>query len=137
MRLTILRFTQLYGPGEPHGVFLQRVFLEKAREGKPIPLVRGGRDERDFLWVEDAASAVQSAVEKQAEGIFNIASGIGTSIKTIAELLCQETGSASELVINDDGEPALSQVYSIDLARKELGFNPVVSMGDGIARLCR
>jgi UDP-glucose 4-epimerase len=136
-RLTILRFTQLYGPGEPHGIFLQRVFLGNAREGKPIQIFKGGRDEKDFLWIEDAATAVLTAVEKQAEGIYNIASGTGTSVKTIAEVLCREMGSASELVIKDDGSPALSSVFSIDLARKELNFNPEVSMNDGLARLCR
>lgn len=137
IRLTILRFTQLYGPKEPHGIFLQRIFLENARKGEPIPLVRGGRDERDLLWIEDAADAVLAAVENQVEGTFNIASGTGTTIKSIAELLCKEMKSTSELLINDDGSPAVSQIYSIERARKELGFNPIVSIEDGLSRLCQ
>lgn len=137
IQLTILRFTQLYGTGEPHGIFLKRVFLENARKGQPIRLIRGGRDERDMLWIEDAAEAVLAAVEHQVEGTFNISTGTGTTIRNIAELICKNTSSTSELIIDDDGSPAVSQIYSIERARRELGFSPVVSIEDGLSRLCQ
>jgi len=136
-KLSILRFTQLYGPGEPHGRFLQRVFLDNARLGKPISLVRGGRDERDLLWIEDAADAILLAVMKRKAGTFNIANGKAQSIKNIAEMLKKLSHHSFDILLEDDGSPAVSAYFSIDKAATILGFNPSVPLSKGLERLYR
>src|SRR5207245_2031845 len=86
-RLIVLRFTQLYGLGEPHGSFLQRVFLPEALRGGQISLTRGGRDEKDLLWVEDAATAIVQTLVHPGSGTYNISTGKGVSVFEIASLL--------------------------------------------------
>lgn len=136
VKLSILRFTQLYGPGEPHGIFLQRVFLQHAREGKPVNLVRGGKDKKDLLWVEDAADAIVSSVINSSEGIFNIANGCAVSIKQIAEMLRSLSGDTLAVNIGeDDYSNAVSFSFSIEKAKNIIGFNPVVSIHQGLEKL--
>jgi UDP-glucose 4-epimerase len=136
MKLACLRVTQLYGPGEPHGTALQRVFVAQARSGGEINLIRGGRDEKDLLWVEDAAAAVVRVVEQQATGVFNIASGIGSSIAEIARVLRVISSGKLRVNVGDDGAPAISQILDITRARQTLGFEPAVSLQKGLEMLC-
>lgn len=134
-KLSILRFTQLYGPGEPHGLFLNRVFLDNAHLGKPIQLIRGGRDEKDLLWIEDAADAIVLAVSKNKEGTFNISSGKALAIKEIAEILRSISNNSFKILVGDDGSRAVSSYFSIEKAKTILGFNPAVSIFNGLEQL--
>lgn len=136
MDLAILRVTQLYGFGEPHGLFLQRVFLPQVSENGRIALVHGGREEKDLLWVEDAADAFVKAIEHRATGVFNISSGKATSIRAIAEMLRELRGGSVDIEIVDDDQPALSQAFDSRRAREAFGFRPTVSLREGLRRLC-
>jgi UDP-glucose 4-epimerase len=135
VELGILRFTQLYGVGEPHGIFSQRVFVPQAQQGKPITLIRGGREGRDVIWVTEAAEAVVAAIEHRANGTFNIASGQAISIRQIAELIRQLSGKDFPIEISDDGLPALSQAFDSHRAREAFGWESRVDLAEGFRRL--
>ncbi len=135
--LTNLRFAQIYGPGEPHGRILQNVLIAHAMNNQCISLVRGGRDERDFLWVDDAARAVLQVIDKRVPGTFNIASGVSKSIREIAEMIRDYSGTNFPLEIVDHGEPALIQKYDISAAKAAFDFVPAVDISEGLRRLCR
>lgn len=130
----LLRPTQLYGPGEPHGLFFQKFFIPAARRGEAIRLVRGGREVKDLLWVNDAARAFVAAVQRQANGIFNVSSGVGTTVREIAETIENLAGNPTA-EITDDGSPALSQVFASENLREVLGVTPAVSIQTGLQRL--
>jgi nucleoside-diphosphate-sugar epimerase len=137
IRFTALRLTQLYGPGEPHGLFLQRVFIQQAMNKGEINLLYGGRDEKDLLWVEDAATAFVKVIMNKISGKYNIALGKSISIRKIAEIVREATGNRISIVISDDGRPALVQCYDSSLAYRTFGFQPSVDMDTGVKRLCQ
>ena len=136
IRATCLRFAQIYGPGEPHGSFLQRVFIPRGMNNESIKLVRGGRDERDLLWVEDAATAIAQVLKSSVEGIYNVATGKGVAVRRMAGIIQECSGRNFPMEIMDGGEPALIRIYDISAAKAAFDFDPKVSVSEGIRRLC-
>ncbi|MBC7892168.1 MAG: NAD(P)-dependent oxidoreductase [Sphingobacteriaceae bacterium] len=130
----ILRPTQVYGPGEPHGLFFQKFFIPTALRGETIWLLKGGREVKDLLWIDDAARAFAAAVGQRAEGIFNVSSGVGTSVREIAEGI-QTLAQNPLSEIQDDGAPVLSQVFANEKMRQPLGITPEVSIAEGLQKL--
>ncbi len=130
----LLRPTQLYGPGEPHGLFFQKYFLPAAWRGEAIRLVNGGREVKDLLWIDDAARAFTAAIAQRADGIFNVSSGVGASVREIAEAIQTLAGSPPP-EIQDDGAPVLNQVFANKRMRSQLGVTPETSLRAGLTRL--
>ncbi len=110
LRYTILRYGNVYGPRQdPHGeagvvsIFLQRLF---ARE--PIQInarVREGDDGcvRDYVYVRDSVRANLAAFEGALDGrTINIATGIETSTRTLAELLVSLVDKPA--IVNDGAQ---------------------------------
>jgi UDP-glucose 4-epimerase len=82
-----LRYSIIYGTREWYGRVLT-VFLKRALEGK-APVVWGGDQIRDFCYVTDVI-AFHNLLIKNCEvknGVFNVSTGIGTSISNLARLV--------------------------------------------------
>jgi len=137
LQLAVLRLTQLYGDGEPHGLFLQRVFLPQARQGGQICLVHGGKEQKDLLWVDDAAEGIVQAIGASAVGTFNLSAGVGVSVRQIAEMLHEFAGGTFSIETTDDVTPIASQVFDCRLARATFNFKPKVDIREGLHRLWR
>ncbi|MCY7349155.1 MAG: NAD(P)-dependent oxidoreductase, partial [Cytophagaceae bacterium] len=108
----LLRPTQLYGSGEPHGIFLQKFFIPAALNGQPIRLVKGGREVKDLLWIDDAAEVFLAVIQQRAEGVFNVSSGRGVTVRKLAEIVRDLTGNQSPIEVSDDGSGVANQVFS-------------------------
>ncbi|QWA09350.1 NAD-dependent epimerase/dehydratase family protein [Sodalis ligni] len=112
------------------------VFLHNALKGLPIEIWGDGTVQRDYIHVSDVAEAFAKAVTYDGDKeCFNISSGIGTSLNDLIDML---RGFLPEPIqVNyQPGRPfdiAVS-VLSNDLARKELGWQPKVSMQAGMTR---
>lgn len=134
----ILRPSNLYGPRQRLDIAqgAVAVFLDRALRGKPIQVWGDGSVVRDYLYVEDACEAlVEAAAVKGEPKIFNIGSGVGTSlrelIRAIETLLGRpvpvEYGAARTLDV-----PA--NVLDASLARRHLGWTPRTSLAEGLRR---
>lgn len=89
----ILRFSNVYGPrqnadGEA-GVI--SIFIKKVVMGEEVE-VFGGCQTRDFVYVKDVARACRLVIEKGQKGVFNISSGIETSVEDLLTPIFAETG---------------------------------------------
>lgn len=95
LRYTILRYGNVYGPRQdPHGeAGVIAIFLKRLLRGEPIQVnarAKEGDDGcvRDYVYVRDSVRANLAAFEGALDGrTINIASGIGTSTRTLAERL--------------------------------------------------
>ncbi len=133
---TALRYPNVYGPRQdPYGeAGIVAIFAaQMLRKGNPI--INGkGDQQRDFVHVSDVARASVLALEKGDNQILNIGSGIGTSVNTIFATLSDLTGFQQEPV---HGPAKMGEVYKIylksDRARESLGWQPVVSLKEGLA----
>ena len=141
------RFQNVYGPGEVLGAGRWRgtpatvwrnvtpTFIYRALKGLPLELDNGGVASRDFVYVEDVARGLMACAERGEPGdVYNLASGVETTIRRLAELILELSDSGSELAI----APARPWDHSIlrfgspEKARRELGFEAQVPLEDGL-----
>lgn len=135
--------TNLYGPGDDfdpedsHVVAaLVGKYLAGAESGAPVTVWGTGSATRDFLYVDDAARAVILAAERDlgSEPV-NLGSGEETTVRELAESVAAAAGFEGETVWDEsrpDGQPR--RVLDTSRARKLLGFQPEVSLDEGLRR---
>ncbi len=95
-----LRYFNVYGPRQradsPYSGVIAR-FIEAARAGRPITIFGDGEQTRDFCHVKDVAAANYSAAtqhfDKVAGRVFNIGTGISTSVRDLARLVATTFGA--------------------------------------------
>lgn len=130
VRAVALRMPALYGPGETTPRALP-LFLRAAARGE-APVIHGdGSDERDLLYVADAAASVRLALEGDAEGIFNVADGERHSIAELARAALEAAGLALEPSFQPRQKPLQRVHLDTARARDALGFRPAVSLREG------
>ncbi len=96
--LTILRLQNVFGPGQSltnSYTGIVSLFARIAREGRSIPLYEDGEMLRDFVFIDDVASAFLAAVTAAPKGVvrFDIGSGRAASIRTAAQFLAKHYGA--------------------------------------------
>jgi UDP-glucose 4-epimerase len=141
-RATILRLTNLYGNPADYRDRAIPAFMSAAQRGSDLE-VRGPDQLLDVLHVSDAVHAVIQTIdhlESSAGGIdvFNIASGQGVSLLTIAQKVVACTKSDSR--INEVAPVAWTPsryVADISRARASLRWQPTVSLDEGLRTLAR
>ena len=111
-------------------------FLSKAIQNQPIEIWGDGSVTRDYIYISDVAEAFARAVDYDgAKSVFNISSGVGTSLNELIDML--ECVLCRELVRHyRPGRPFDVPVSVLDnsLARQELGWVPQVNLEDGIVK---
>jgi len=137
-----LILASMYGPGyDPDSSMLVPAIIRQIQKAKKdnLPNIIGwgsGNATRDFLYVEDAAEGIIKAAELyNKEKPLNIGSGIETPVRELMETLC----SALEFkdgIRWDETKPEGSLRYVLDVsrARRELGFNPLVDIKNGLTK---
>ena len=129
-----LRLFNVYGPrartsGTYGAVF--GVFHAQKLHGKPFTIVGNGTQTRDFIYVSDVAKAFLAAARSEVKNeVFNVGSGRPVSVNRIAELL----KGKSVFIPKRPGEPDITHA-DITKIRRNLGWEPTISIEEGIARL--
>jgi UDP-glucose 4-epimerase len=132
-RLTILRLTHVFGPGDRRETVMP-TFVRRALAGVPLFIRGSGQETRDFLFVTDAARAVLSVVQHSRGGTYNIASGRPVTIQELGRLvlrLCDR--SESFLHVESAGAP-VGRSLRLDnsLANHELHYAPMYTLEGGL-----
>lgn len=142
-----LRLTNTYGPGmrvkDARQTFLG-IWIRLLIEGKPIQIFGDGMQLRDFNYVDDCVEAMLLAgASDNANGkIYNLGSEEVTGLKDLADSLV-EIAHQSALKANYELIPFPPERKAIDigdyysdfgLIAKELGWQPKVSLKDGLTR---
>lgn len=139
IKTAILRPGNLYGFERPErntkGV--TAAFLRSLDNGEKFTLVQGGKTVRDFVHIDDACRAVLAAVNvPMSEVIWNVGTEKGTSILRIIELiLCLRGRDMPQFdEIRNYGSDVFENILSIGRIRAEAGWNPTISIEEGIER---
>jgi UDP-glucose 4-epimerase len=140
LKTVVFRLFNVYGPrqglSEYSGVITK--FIDKAKQGSPLIIYGDGSQTRDFVSVFDVVDAVVSALKRDsAEGkVINVGSGVATSINELAKTVLDLTGSKCKIRYLAPREGDIKNSYAnISKARKLLGFEPSVSLKDGLKGL--
>lgn len=134
--LAILRIGSVYGPDMRRESVLPRFLLE-AMEGRTHAITRPEHT-ADFVYVDDVAWACLATVEKRAQGVINVGSGIATSMAELSRITQTLAGRVppgeavppADITDRRAGFPALD----IGRAASSLGFNPT-RLNTGLQRM--
>jgi len=138
-----LRYANVYGPRQdPHGeAGVVAIFCGRILDGRPITVFGDGQQTRDYVYVKDVARATFAAATHALPKIdrldsrgFNVGTGIGTPVITIADTLLRV--SATRVPIEYAPPRAGEQQHSfvaVGKAAAGLGWKPEVSLEQGLA----
>jgi UDP-glucose 4-epimerase len=136
-----LRYFNVYGPRmDVHGVYTEVLvrWMERIAEGQP-PLIFGdGRQTMDFVYTRDIARAnLLAAVADVNDGVYNIASGVETSLLDLAEAMLRATDSDLSVEFGPTRQVngVTRRLADISAARDDLGFTTEVGLEDGLREL--
>jgi len=134
-----LRYFNVYGPrqtikSESGAV---AIFTLRALKGEPIIIFGDGNRTRDFVYVEDVAAANILAARRDtaAGGVFNVGTGVETSINQLARLVVEVTGC--DVAIERAPERAadfISARADLSLSTEVLGYEPSTAFREGLKK---
>ncbi len=143
LKYTVLRYSNVYGPRQdPKGeAGVVAIFTEKMLEGKNPVIFGSGGQTRDYVYVEDVVRANVLALSRGEGGIYNIGTGVETSVNEIFRVLSEILGFKGRAVHE---KPRKGEVERISLdnrkAVEELGWEVRYSLREGLektAACCR
>lgn len=130
-----LRYFNVYGPNmDPDGAYALVIpkFFKMRLEGKPLTITGDGTQTRDFTHVRDVVRANILAAESPNVGkgeVINIGAGRNVSVNRIAELI---GGSIEYIASRREPHDTLADISH---AKKLLGWEPTISIEEGVAEL--
>jgi len=143
------RFQNVYGPGEVLGAGRWRgtpatvwrnvtpTFIYCALKKMRLPIENGGTSTRDFIYVDDIVRGLMlCATNGKAGEVYNLASGVETSILELATLINELTGNQAPMDLRPkrDWDHSGKRFGSTEKAKKEIGFRTQVDLLEGITR---
>jgi nucleoside-diphosphate-sugar epimerase len=134
LKLSILRFFNVYGPGQDPRMLIPTI-LAQLPQGQ-IHL-RDAAPRRDFIAVKDIASACVAVVQQQAQGIFNLGSGSSVSVAELVQAILRIFGKdlpvhyRQEIRRNEVDEVVADTAHAFQV----LGWQPLISLDQGLQEL--
>src|ERR1017187_593373 len=134
------RFFNSFGPGEAPGAYRNVIpnFIWKALHNEVLTITGTGDETRDFVYVEDLVDGlVRSASTPAAHGeAFNLGTGVQTRVQDLADMVIQVCGSRSHIehAPRRPWDKSAHRQADIKRARSVLGFQPAVTVKEGITR---
>jgi len=132
----ILRFSNVYGMYDDSERVIP-LFIRDAKENKPL-IVFGKDKVLDFTYIDDTIDGVVKIIEKfnlVKNQTLNIATGKGTKILYVAQLIKKFLNSKSKIIVkkNRSGE-VIRYIADISKAKKLLNYEPKIDIIEGIKR---
>jgi UDP-glucose 4-epimerase len=134
---TALRYANIYGPRQvAHGEGgVVAIFTDRILRGEAITIQGDGEQTRDFIYISDIVEANLAAIERGDGGIYNIGTGVQTSINQLAQALETAAGHPIEKKNAAPREGDIRDSYfNPDLAMRELNWLPKVSLVEGLQK---
>lgn len=145
LEFNALRFASVFGERQHaravNAVFVARV-CDQVRRGEP-PVIEGdGSEVHDYVYVTDVARACVSAMHSASHGqAYNVATGVDTSATRVAQIALEICGRQDlRPQYREDRRAVRSAAgtrlgFSRDKAARELGWEPRLTIEDGMRRL--
>jgi UDP-glucose 4-epimerase len=110
-------------------------FLTATMRGDPITVYGDGEQTRDFTFVRDAVAATMAAAERGVPGrVYNIGGGSRVTVNHVLELVGRVCGIPPRIAAHPAQKGDMRHTYAdTTLARTDLGFQPTVTLEEGLA----
>jgi UDP-glucose 4-epimerase len=136
LRSASLRFSNVYGPrqGAKGEAGVVAVFSKRLREGQALHIHGDGLQTRDFVYAPDLAEAASLVLQQRATGVFNLGTGLETTVLELARELCRAAGSDPAKIQHGPGLAGEQRRSVLDpgKAERELGWVPRTQLSEGL-----
>lgn len=142
-KFTVIRHSNIYGPHDKFDLERSHVMgatitkVMKEPNGSSITVWGTGEEKRDLLYIDDLLSFIDLAVEGQKEkyALYNCGYGLAFSINDLVARIIELSGKKLEIK-HDLSAPTIPTSLSLNCekARLELGWNPKITLPEGITR---
>ncbi|HUR23868.1 MAG TPA: NAD-dependent epimerase/dehydratase family protein, partial [Acidimicrobiales bacterium] len=132
----IVRIFNTYGPQmRPDDGRVVSNFIVQALAGTPITIHGDGKQSRSFCYVDDEVRGLLALLDSEYVGPVNVGNPNEFTVLELAEKVLALTGSSSELQFDPRpvDDPAQRQP-DLTLARSVLGWEPEITLDEGLAR---
>jgi nucleoside-diphosphate-sugar epimerase len=128
-----MRYFTVYGPRQRPDMAFNR-FIRAALDGTPITLYGDGEQTRDFTFVADAVAATIAGGERGVPGTaYNIGGGARVSMNQVLQIIERIHGRPLKVNREAAQKGDMRDTFAdTSLARRDLGFTPMVSLEEGI-----
>ena len=131
--------SNMFGPGDRTGehahvigALMQKFVTAVKEDHTEIEIWGSGNQSRDLIYIKDAVSAMEIILNNDKYDTVNVASGVETSIRTLAETLQKISGFKGTLWYNIDRPEGIKN-RAIDNSRlKELGWSPKYTLEEAL-----
>lgn len=137
--IKVIRIFNTYGPRmNPKDGRVVSNFIVEALDGKPITIYGDGKQTRSFQYVDDLIEGMLRMMDDSSEdfvGPVNLGNPEEFTMLELAEKVLQLTGSHSQLTYEPlPGDDPIQRKPVIELAKKELGWEPKVMLDEGLEK---
>ena len=138
----IVRIFNTYGERmRPNDGRVVNTFVVQALRGEPLTLHGDGSQTRSFCHVSDEVRGLMSLLDSDYNLPVNVGNPDEFTMRELAELVIELTGSSSDIISVElpperDGDP-LQRKPDITLAKNQLGWEPSISLRDGLHRMIK
>jgi nucleoside-diphosphate-sugar epimerase len=137
IQVTVIRPFNVYGPGQAES-FLIPTLLRQALdlEAREISIA-DDRPRRDYLFIDDLLDLLLRTMNPPGFDAFNAGSGCSVNPRELAELILRVAGLEKPVVSRGEvrADEVLEMVADVEKARRIFGWEPRVSLVEGIGRM--
>lgn len=142
MQTISFRYFNVFGPRQdPKSQYAAAIpiFVSQALKNEDIVIYGDGEQTRDFIFVKDVVKVNILATEYQnVSGVYNVGTGIATSINTLVKLVIEMTKSKSKIIYKDERPGDIKHsLSSIETTKKDLRFSPQSDLVSGLEETIR
>ncbi len=129
------RFSNVFGPGSFHKGSVVAAYFKSVLNGDPLLVYGDGEQTRDFIYVDDICDLLVQSFSTDYSGVYQLGSGAPTSVNELIGMIEKIVGTDNmpKVVNKPKRAGEVEKTYcDISKARAEIGYNPVVSLEDGL-----
>ena len=135
MPIISLRYFTVYGPRQRPDMAIHKM-VSAILNGEEFAIFGDGNQTRDFTYIDDVTEANIQAARSEIQGkVFNIGGGSRISVNDLIKLISNLLNKEAKITYVEDQKGDVRHTWAdIELAKKELGWQPQVEITEGLRR---
>ena len=126
-------FSPRQDPNNPYSGVIS-IFVDRAKRGEPLIIYGDGTQTRDFVNVHDVVQLIKLVLKKKATGVYNCGTGRETSIRELAEMIIDISGSKSEIRYDEPRTGDIKRSYADITKARGIGYEPKTNLKEDIRK---
>lgn len=139
IQVIILRISNPYGPGQKpfNGQGIIATFMACSLLGRKAEVWGSLKCFRDYLYIDDLAECIYMCVNKDIDsGVYNVGSGVGTTISDICTYIENITGEKVNYIVKEAGSNQVkNNILDCSKIHQSIGWRSSITIENGIEKM--